>query len=89
MKIATLEKIHELLKNECRTKQRAQEIALEKLNNKQEFVEELAAKTDDKNDPELIEAMAAAKAAEEAHREKIQATVAALDALRDFEAQDF
>lgn len=35
MTIATLEKIHELLKNECWTKQRAQEIALEKLHNKE------------------------------------------------------
>ena len=57
MTIATLEKIHELLKNECWTKQRAQEIALEKLHNKEDFVEELAAAADDKNDPSLVEAV--------------------------------
>lgn len=86
MTIATLEKIHELLKNECWTKQRAQEIALEKIHNKEDFVEELAAAADDKNDPSLVEAVDTAKAA---YNEAIKKFFAAQDALRDFEAQGF
>ena len=89
MTIATLEKIHELLKNECWTKQRAQEIALEKLHNKEDFVEELAAATDDKNDPSLVEAIKAADAAKAAYNEAIQKSFAAENALRDFESHGF
>lgn len=89
MTIATLEKIHELLKNDCWTKQRAVEVALEKYNNKQDFVEELAAQVKDKNDPDLIEALKAADAAKEAYSESNRKSFAAQNALRDFEAQDF
>lgn len=89
MTIATLEKIHELLKNECWTKQRAQEIALKKLHNKEDFVEELAAAADDKNDPSLVEAVKAVDTAKAAYNEAIKKFFAAQDALRDFEAQGF
>lgn len=89
MTIATLEKIHDLLKNDCWTKQRAMEIAREKYNNKQDFVEEMVAQVKDKNDPDLIEALKAADAAKVAYSEANQKSFAAQDALRDFEEQDF
>lgn len=89
MTIATLEKIHDLLKNDCWTKQRAVEIAREKYNSKQDFVEEMAAQVKDKNDPDLIEALKAADAAKVAYSEANHKSFAAQDALRDFESQDF
>lgn len=86
MTIATLEKIHELLKKEVKTRNNALELTRKVYNERQDDLKAIAAATDDMSVAAAKWAVAAAQAAyDEARRENYETEAA----LRDFEKQEF
>lgn len=86
MTIATLEKIHELLKAEVKTRNNELELTRKVYNERQDNLEAIAAAADDMSVAAAKWAVGTAKAAyDEARRKNYDADAA----LRDFEEQEF
>lgn len=89
MKIATLEKIHELLKGEVEARRHAENILKKAYNRAVDNREEIAAAVDDMKDKSLATAKRAADGAKAVYDDAIRELYAADAALRDFETQEF
>lgn len=89
MTIATLEKIHELLKKEAKTRDNARELTRKVYNKRQDDLEEIAAATDDMKDESVAAAKRAVEVAKAAYDEAWRQKSDADAALRDFEEQEF
>lgn len=89
MKIATLEKIHELLKKEVKTRDNARKLTKEVYNKRQDDLEEIAAAADNMKDKSVAAAKWAVEVAKAAYDEAWQQSCDADAALRDFEEQEF
>lgn len=89
MTIKTLEKIHELLKNEVETRNNALKLTRKAYNKRQDDLEEIAAAADDMKDESVIAANRAVETAKALYDEAWRQKSVAEDALRDFEIQDF
>jgi len=89
MKIATLEKIHELLKGEVEARRHAENILKKAYDRAVDDREEIAAAVDDMKDKSLATAMRAADGAKAVYDDAIREFYAADAALRDFETQEF
>lgn len=86
MKIATLEKIHELLKKEVKTRNNELELTRKVYNKRQDELEAIATAADDMSVAAAKQAVGVAQAVyDEARRQNYDADAA----LRDFEAQEF
>lgn len=89
MRIATLEKIHELLKGEVEARRNAEDILKKAHRKRQDDLEAIAAAVDDMKDESLAAAKRAADEAKAVHDDAIRELFAAVAALRDFEKQEF
>lgn len=89
MTIATLEKIHELLKAEVKTRNAALELTRKAYNKRQDDLEEIAAAADDMKDESVTAAKRAVETSKALYDEAWRKSCAADAALRDFEDQDF
>lgn len=89
MRIATLEKIHELLKGEVEARRNAEDILKKAHRKRQDDLEAIAAAVDDMKDESLAAAKRAADEAKAVHDDTIRELFAAVAALRDFEKQEF
>ena len=89
MRIATLEKIHELLKAEVRTRNNALELTRKAYNKRQDDLEEIAAAADDMKDESVTAAKQAVETSKAVYDEAWRQIRDADAALRDFEDQDF
>lgn len=89
MTIETLEKIHELLKNEVETRNNALELTQKAYNKRKDDLEEIAAAADDMKDESVIAANRAVETAKALYDEAWWQRKVAKDALCDFESQDF
>lgn len=89
MKIATLEKIHELLKEEIRTRNNALELTRKAYNKRKDDLEEIAAAADDMKDESVTAAKRAVETSKALYDEEWRQSRDADAALRDFEDQDF
>lgn len=89
MTIATLEKIHELLKVEVKTRNNELELTREVYNKRQDDLEEIAAAADDMKDKSVAAAKWAVDVAKAAYDEAWQQSRDADAALCDFEEQEF
>lgn len=89
MTIATLEKIHELLKEEVRTRNNALELTRKAYNKRQDDLEEIAAAADDMKDESVTAAKRAVETSKALYDEARRQSCAADAALRDFEEQEF
>lgn len=89
MTIATLEKIHELLKGEVEARRNAKDILKKAYDRAVDEREEIAAAVDDRNDKSLAHAKWAADGAKAVYDDAIREFSAADAALRDFEEQEF
>ena len=89
MKIATLEKIHELLKGKVEAKRAAADNLEKVYNKRQDNLEAIAAAVDDMKDESLAAAKRAADEAKAVYDDAIREFFAANAALRDFEKQEF
>lgn len=86
MKIATLEKIHELLKAEVKTRNNEVELTRKVYNERRDNLEAIAAAADDMS---VAAAKWAVGTAQAAYDEARQQSYDADAALHDFEAQEF
>lgn len=89
MRIATLEKIHELLKGEVEARHNAEDILKKVYNKRQDDLEAIAAAVDDMKDESLAAAKRAADEAKAVYDDAVREFFAAVAALRDFEKQEF
>ena len=89
MTIATLEKIHELLKAEVKTRNNALELTRKAYNKRQDDLEEIAAAADDMKDESVTAAKRAVETSKALCDEAWRQKSAADAALHDFEAQEF
>ena len=89
MTIATLEKIHELLKVEVKTRNNELELTREVYNKRPDDLEEIAAAADDMKDKSVAAAKWAVDVAKAAYDEAWQQSRDADAALCDFEEQEF
>lgn len=89
MTIATLEKIHELLKAEVKTRNAALELTRKAYSKRQDDLEEIAAAADDMKDESVTAAKRAVETSKALYDEEWRQKSAADAALRDFEDQDF
>lgn len=89
MRIATLEKIHELLKAEVRTRNNALELTRKAYNKRKDDLEEIAAAADDMKDESVTAAKRAVETSKALYDEEWRQGRDADAALRDFEDQDF
>lgn len=89
MTIATLEKIHELLKAEVKTRNAALELTRKAYNKRQDDLEEIAAAADDMKDESVTAAKRAVETSKALYDEERRQKSAADAALRDFEDQGF
>lgn len=89
MRIATLEKIHELLKGEVEARRNAEDILKKAHRKRQDDLEAIAAAVDGMKDESLAAAKRAADEAKAVHDDAIRELFAAVAALRDFEKQEF
>lgn len=89
MKIATLEKIHELLKGEVEARRHAENILKKAYDRAVDNREEIAAAVDDMEDKSLAEAKRAAGEAKAVYDDAVREFFAAAAAIRDFEKQEF
>lgn len=89
MTIATLEKIHELLKAEVKTRNNALELTRKAYNKRQDDLEEIAAAADDMKDESVTAAKRAVETSKALYDEEWRQIRVADAALRDFEDQDF
>lgn len=89
MTIATLEKIHELLKAEVKTRNNALELTRKAYNKRRDDLEEIAAAADDMKDESVTAAKRAVETSKALYDEAWRQSCAADAALREFEAQEF
>lgn len=89
MTIATLEKIHELLKKEAETRNNGVELTRKAYNKRQDDLEEIAAAADDMKDESVTAAKRAVEVAKAVYDEAWRQSRDADAALHDFEAQEF
>ena len=89
MTIATLEKIHELLKDEVKTRQTSRDIIQKTYYEKERILEDLACDGYDKSQAPVISATKEKDTAKAVYDEACQKLYEADAALRDFEAQEF
>ncbi len=89
MTIATLEKIHELLKDEVKTRQTSRDIIQKAYYEKERILEDLARDGYDKSQAPVISATKEKDTAKAVYDEARPKLYEADTALRDFEAQEF
>lgn len=89
MTIATLEKIHELLKGDVKAAQNARDILQKAYDDRKRAVERMIYVEKNENKQELAAAVQARENAQKVYDDALQAFFAAEAALRDFEAQEF
>lgn len=89
MKIATLEKIHELLKGEVEARRNAKDILKKSYDRAVDNLKEIKAAANDRNDKSLAHAKWAADEEKAVYDDALREFFAADAALRDFETQGF
>ena len=89
MTIATLEKIHELLKGDVKAAQNARDILQKAYDDRKRAVERMIYVEKNENKQELAAAVQAREDAQKVYDDALQAFFAAETALHDFEAQEF
>lgn len=89
MTITTLEKIHELLKAEVKTRNNALELTRKAYNKRKDDLEKIAAAADDMKDESVTAAKRAVETSKAVYDEEWRQSRDADAALHDFEAQEF